>query len=58
MPGQYGHANLMCRLMCVRTQSSGLVCVFVICVPHFYPVYVPALCKHMVGNVLWGLYIK
>ena len=44
--------------VCAHTHSCGLVCVFVICVPHFYLVCVPALRKHVVGHMLKGLYIK
>lgn len=42
--GQCGHANLMCRLMCVQA------CVCVSHGPHLSKVCVPALDKHMAGS--------
>lgn len=44
--GQCGHANLMCRLMCVQ----ACVCVCVSHGPHLSKVCVPALDKHMAGS--------
>lgn len=44
--GQCGHANLMCRLMCVPGRTRACVSHG----PHFSKVCVPALDKHMAGS--------